>query len=189
MKEAERKAVTVRLDADPNAVVTPQPPAEPAAGPQHPPAPASAPASGRETRYAIGGDSGTTQNAAPNRTGAYIAWAVGGVALAVGAGFGAVAMKGKADLEGKCSNNVCPEGDDTLANAKTAGNISTAAFIVGGVGVALGTVLFFTAGSSSSASTGGSRAAGASAPPKKGLAALEPRAFIGIGQVGLGGSF
>jgi hypothetical protein len=189
VKEAERKAVTVRLDADPTAVAPPPPPAEPAAGPQHAPVPTTAPAPGRESRFSIGGDSGTTQNAAPNRTGAYIAWAVGGVALAVGAGFGFVAMKGKNDLEPNCSNNVCnvPPGDDTLSNAKTAGNISTAAFIVGGVGVVLGTVLFFSAGSGSSASNGGSRTAASA--PKTGLSALEPRAYVGIGQIGLGGSF
>jgi hypothetical protein len=188
VKEAERKAVTVRLDADPTAVAPPPPPAEPAAGPQHAPTP-TPPPPGRESRFSIGGDTGTTQNAAPNRTGAYIAWAVGGVALAVGAGFGFVAMKGKTDLEPNCTNKVCnvSPGDDTLSNAKTAGNISTAAFIVGGVGVVLGTVLFFTAGSGSSASNGGSRTA--ASVPKTGLSALEPRAYVGIGQIGLAGSF
>jgi len=190
VKEAERKAVSVRLDADPNAVAPAPPPspAEPATGPQHPP-PTSAPAPVRETRYNAGADNGAA-NAAPNRTGAYIAWAVGGVALAVGAGFGAVAMKAKNELN--CEGTVCPSSDsDKLESGKTAGNISTAAFIVGGVGVALGTVLFFTASSSASASNGAGRhIAGAVPPPaKSGIAALEPRAFIGIGQIGLGGSF
>jgi len=181
VREAERKAVSVRLDADPNAVVAPPVPsaAEPA---QHPPTQPPPPA-----RAAAGADTGSSSSA-PNRTGAYIAWAVGGVALAVGAGFGFVAMNGKNDLESSCKNNVCsPQNSDRLEEAKTAGNISTISFIVGGVGAALGTVLFFTASPSSSAAQGGSRT-GAS-PRPTGLAALQPRAVVGIGSVGLAGSF
>ena len=181
VREAERKAVSVRLDADPNAVVAPPVPsaAEPA---QHPPTQPPPPA-----RAAAGADAGSSSSA-PNRTGAYIAWAVGGVALAVGAGFGFVAMNGKNDLESSCKNNVCnPQDSDRLEEAKTAGNISTISFIVGGVGAALGTVLFFTASPSSSAAQGGPRT-GAS-PRPTGLAALQPRAIVGIGSVGLAGSF
>jgi hypothetical protein len=192
IKEAERKAISVRLDVDPNAAATlPSPgPAEPAAGAQHSSTtPMGMPAPAREPRYSIG-DSGPAAGGSPNRTGAYIAWAVGGVALAVGAGFGAVALKGKNDL--KCPGNECsPSEGDKLSDAKTAGNISTAGFIVGGVGVVLGTVLFFTASPSSSASNrGAARLAGAPLPPPRtGLSALEPRAFVGIGQIGLAGSF
>jgi hypothetical protein len=194
IKESERKAISVRLDVDPNAAAAlPSPgPAEPAAGAQHPPTPMGTPAPAREPRYSVGADSGQAAGGSPNRTGAYIAWAVGGVALAVGAGFGAVAMKGKSDLEPKCPANECsPSESDRLSSAKTAGNVSTAGFIVGGVGVVLGTVLFFTASPSSSASNrGAARLAGAPLPPPRtGLSALEPRAFVGIGQIGLAGSF
>jgi hypothetical protein len=109
----------------------------------------------------------------------------------VGAGFGAVAMKAKNDLDNKCQGTECPQSEaDKLSDGKTAGNIATAAFIVGGVGVVLGTVLFFTASPSSSGSSGGSTRAGGAPPARpRGLAALEPRAFIGIGQVALAGSF
>jgi hypothetical protein len=183
VKEAERKAVSVRLDADPNAVVAPVATAEPANGPQHPP-PATPPP--KDARYTAGADTGASSSA-PNRTGAYIAWAVGGVGLAVGAGFGVVAMKDKNNLDPHCNNNVCnPKESDLLSEAKTAGNISTVAFIVGGVGVALGTVLFFTASPSSSAGHG---APGTASPRPTGLAALEPRAIVGIGNVALAGSF
>jgi hypothetical protein len=191
VKEAERKSVSVRLDVDPNAVAAAAAPgpAEPAAGPLHPPPQAAPPTPARETRYAVGADSGASSSGGPNRTGAYIAWAVGGVALAVGAGFGAVAMKTKNDLD--CAGNECKPGQgDKLSDAKTAGNISTAGFIVGGVGVVLGTVLFFTASPSGGASNGAPRVAGtAPLAPKTGLAAFEPRAFVGVGQVGLAGSF
>ena len=190
VKEAERKAVSVRLDADPNAVAPPPPasPTEPGAGAQHAPQrdPTPTPPA-RESRFAVGADTGAS--AAPNRTGAYIAWAIGGVALAVGGGFGAVAMKGKNELN--CTGNSCPESDrDKLADAKANGNISTAAFIVGGVGVVLGTVLFFTASGSSSGSSSSTRTAGAAPPARPtGLAAFEPRAYVGVGQIGLAGSF
>ena len=195
VKEAERKAVSVRLDVDPNASAPPPTtgPAEPTIGPQHAPQrePAqTAPA--RDPRLSAGADTGGATSAAPNRTGAYIAWAVGGVALAVGAGFGAVAMKNKNELEANCPGGVCTrDQSDKLSDAKTAGNISTAGFIVGGVGLALGTVLFFTASSGTSGSNGGaSRVAGGASPARPtGLAALEPRAFIGVGQIGLAGSF
>jgi hypothetical protein len=192
IKEAERKAVSVRLDADPNAVAAALPPAEPPTGPMHPPPPTSAPAPSRETRFSANADTGTSSGAAPNRTGAYIALAVGGVALAVGAGFGAVALKGKSDLDAKCQGPVCRETEsDKLSDAKMAGNISTAGFIAGGVGIALGAVLYFTASPSTSASSAGAgRVASTPGPaPKTGLSAFEPRAFIGVGQVGLAGTF
>jgi hypothetical protein len=195
VKEAERKAVSVRLDADPNAVLPATAPsaAEPAGGSPHmtPREPTSS-VPPRDTRFTAGADSGGSTSSAPNRTGAYIAWAVGGVALAVGAGFGAVAMKKKNDLDANCKANVCGSSQsDALSDGKTAGNVSTAGFIVGGVGLALGTVLFFTASPSNSGSTGNLRTAGGVAPrPREtGLAAMQPRAFIGIGQVSLAGSF
>ena len=192
VKEAERKAVSVRLDVDANAVApsTTPGPAEPATGSQHSPArEPSQPAPARDTRLSATADTGPASGGAPNRTGAYIAWAVGGVALAVGAGFGAVAMKAKNDLDAKCHGTACsPSEADKLSDGKTAGNISTAGFIVGGVGVALGTVLFFTASPSASGSNGGAPRV-APRTGERGLAAFEPRAFIGIGQIGLAGSF
>jgi hypothetical protein len=186
VKEAERKAVTVRLDADPNAVAPPPatPLAEPGAGAAHSPQrDAMPPPAPREQRFAVGGDTGAS---APNRTGAYVAWAIGGIALAVGAGFGAVTMSRKNELT--CQGDVCiPSDADRLADAKVYGNVSTAGFIVGGVGVVLGTILFVTASGSSSGGTGtGARTA---APQRTGLAALEPRAYVGVGQIGLAGTF
>jgi len=195
VKEAERKAVSVRLDVDPNAVAPPPPAsqAESGAGAQHSPQREPTPAPpARESRFAVGADnSGGAASAGPNRTGAYIAWTVGGVALAVGAAFGAVAMKNKNELDNQCRDNRCPETEgDRLSSAKTYGNVSTAGFIVGGVGVVLGTVLFFTASGSTSGSGSSVRTAGA-APPSRptGLAAFEPRAYVGVGQIGLAGSF
>lgn len=190
VKEAERKSVSVRLDADPNAVALPPPPPAEPAGAQHPPSQPMPSSTGNQMRYTAGADSAPAP--APNRTGAYVSWAIGGLALAAGAGFGAVAMKGKNDLATSCPANNCPDAEASkLSDAKTFGNISTAGFIVGGVGVALGTVLYFTAGSSSSASNGSGRNAGTTTPAARetGFAAMQPRAYLGLGSVGFAGSF
>jgi hypothetical protein len=196
VKEAERKSVSVRLDADPSAIAPPPlGAAEPAAGQQHsPPREPAPPPAARETRPSATYDTGAATSTGPNRTGAYIALAVGGVALAVGAGFGAVALKAKNDLDAKCHGTVCsPSESEKLSDGKTAGNISTVAFIAGGAGIALGTVLFLTASPSTSASSGGVGRVAAGARPAgtsaTGLARFEPRAFIGVGQVALAGSF
>src|SRR5438105_4274355 len=67
--------------------------------------PADTGAGGGKEGFAMG--TSVTPALPPNRAPAYIAWAFGGAAVAVGAGFGAVAIKGKNDLEGKCTNNQC----------------------------------------------------------------------------------
>jgi hypothetical protein len=116
---------------------------------------------------------------APNRAGAYISWAFGGAALAVGAGFGVVAIKGKTDLESKCHNNECtPNLQGQLDNAKTAGTISTISFGVGAAGLILGTVLYFTAGPSSSERSAHARAT-----------RVVPRPWVGLNEIGVAADF
>jgi hypothetical protein len=64
---------------------------------------------------------------------------VGGVGLGVGAITGLVALSDKSDLDGKCTDKICGRADhDALDRAKAMGNVSTAMFIVGGVGVGVG---------------------------------------------------
>jgi hypothetical protein len=169
----DKQSVTLKLETDPN-YVPPAPPGEPGGAPART-------GGSLETSASIGRDAGTTgPAAAPNRSPAYIAWAFGGAALAVGAGFGLVAIKGKNDLENKCVQNQCAAAyDGQLNSAKTAGTISTISFAVGAAGVALGTVLFITAGSGSS-----ERSAHASKAQR-----VVPRAWVGLGQVGLGADF
>ena len=136
VKEAERKAVSVRLDPDPNAVVAPPPgPVEPPTGAQHFTA-AGAAASRPRNALCRRGPTPDPRATAPNRTGAYVAWALGGVALAVGAGFRRRGHERQGTTsKRKCPAGVCPPTEsDTLPSAKTAGNIATAGFIVGGVG-------------------------------------------------------
>jgi hypothetical protein len=74
---------------------------------------------------------------------AYIAWSVGGAALAVGITFGWVAMNQKSDLDKACPNHRCPATESgRLDVAKANGVISSVAFGVG-VGAAVAGGLLF----------------------------------------------
>jgi hypothetical protein len=88
---------------------------------------------------------------------------VGVVGLGVGAALGIVAMNKKGDA-GCDSNSVCPTSSsaDTLSDAKSAANASTAFFIVGGVLAASGVSLWLLAPGSAvqAAATVGDRSAG-----------------------------
>lgn len=102
---------------------------------------------------------------------AAIAFGVGGAGLALGAIFGAMAMSDKSAAEAYCKGNRCsPRAQPSIDSSLVNGNVSTAAFIVGGAGVCLGTVLWFTVGSKKTAQ-----------------ARLTP--WIGPGEAGLRGEF
>src|SRR5260370_3619889 len=105
--------------------------------------------------------------------------AFGGAALAVGAGFGGVGIKGKADRERKRPQNECKSSlQGQLDNAKTAGTISTISFGVGAAGLILGTVLYFTAGPSSPERSAHARAT-----------RIVPHPWVGLNQTGVAGDF
>lgn len=72
---------------------------------------------------------------------------VGVVGLIVGAVFGAVSMSHKSAAEPYCDGDACTDqqGVDAKHSAVVTGNISTVSFIVGGLLVAGGAVLWFTA--------------------------------------------
>ncbi|MDI1450348.1 hypothetical protein [Polyangium sp. 6x1] len=81
------------------------------------------------------------------RIGALAAGGLGLVGIGVGAAFGVMALEGAAALEGRCSGATCKttadveENDEALLRA----HISTAGFVVGGVGLAAAAILWFTA--------------------------------------------
>jgi hypothetical protein len=81
------------------------------------------------------------------RIGAIAAAAVGVVGLGVGIGFGLSAMSKHDDAAKICPSSSCPDqhGVDLWNQAVSAGNVSTAAFVVGAVALAGGAVLWFTA--------------------------------------------
>jgi hypothetical protein len=86
---------------------------------------------------------------------AYAAFGVGVVGLGIGTIFGIIASGKKSDLDTGCTNKTCPESQrSTLDSAKSNATISTVGFVIGGVGIAAGAVLYILASGSSSASTG-----------------------------------
>jgi hypothetical protein len=90
----------------------------------------------------------------PQKIAAIAAEGVGVVGLAVGGAFGAVTLSQKNDAQSACPNLCSTQsGVQKWNNAVSSGNVATAFFIVGGVGVVGGAVLWFTAPSARGAST------------------------------------
>jgi hypothetical protein len=78
---------------------------------------------------------------------AYIALGAGGVGLAVGAIFGAMALGTKGSLDSACTNKICPstkQGD--INSLGTQATLSSVGFGVGVVGAAVGVILLVTSG-------------------------------------------
>ncbi len=172
---ADKKTVTLTLDADPNA-----PPPTPPTTVQDPnaaPVPQAAPAPVNAAPSAPPPEPARP----PSHAAAYVSWGIGAVGVGVGTAFGLMALKDKHNLA--CDGNSCQSSQrDAVDSAKTKGNVSTIAFAVGGAGLVLGTVLYFSVGSSSAE-------AHASAPAR-GFAGLHNgRAAIGPGSVQLAADF
>ncbi|MET0595939.1 MAG: hypothetical protein ABW133_24780 [Polyangiaceae bacterium] len=89
----------------------------------------------------VSSSSGSTQ-----KTLALVAGGVGVVGVAVGSIFGLQSMSKHSEAEEKCPGACANQaGVDLWDDARSAGNISTIAFAVGGVGLATGAILWFTA--------------------------------------------
>jgi hypothetical protein len=173
----EKQAVTLKLDPDPNFVAPST--STTTASESSTAAPRTAP--GPEP-ISTGASPSTVPNAAPNRTPAYVVWALGGAALAGGSVFGLMAMKDKGDLDKACPGGVCPSSQqDKLDSASRSGTISTVLFAAGGGAVALGTVLFFAA-------SGRSQEVGTRSHGSDG-AHVHARPWVGVGQMGVSGDF
>jgi hypothetical protein len=175
----EKQSVSLELERDPNA-----PPPGSEAAVESSAAPASNQPADPGSSGGLVSDSASFDSAAApessSRAPAYIAYGVGAVGLGVGIGFGVAAMQGKSDLDESCADSVCPpDQQDSLDSAKLKGTISTIGFAVGGVGLALGTILLVTSGPSSSET--------AQAPPGRRVAKTQPafraRAAVGFGHV------
>lgn len=176
--DAEKKSVTLTLTRDPNAAASPSRPPLSEGTPQADALVAPA----ASNVHAATAPVAAAPAPAPNRTGAYLALATGAVGIGVGSVLGVMTMQQREDLKGTCPGDVCPPAQqDALDSAKRLGTFSTVAFGVGGAGLVLGTVLFFTAGPSSS-----DRAA-TPARRQAGLASF--RAGVGPGSVELSGEF
>jgi hypothetical protein len=87
----------------------------------------------------------------PRRWPALVAGGVGLVGIGVGTAFGLISKGKGEDADAFCDGTACTDqrGVTLKDEAITAGNVSTVAFIVGGVGLAAGAILWFTAPSES----------------------------------------
>jgi PEGA domain len=176
--DGEKKSVTLTLWRDPNAVVAPAPKSEAAAL-----VPTSAPAASEaEPRAPVASSSPATARG-PNRTAAYLALGIGAAGVAAGGVLGVLTLQRHEDLQGRCPNDVCASDQQSnLDGAKQLGNFSTIAFGVGGAGLVLGSVLFFTADPS--------KVDHAETTPRRRFAGLsDPYVAVGPTQVRLGADF
>ena len=172
---ADKKTVSLKLEADPNAPA-PVPPGATSDADAAAPTTAHQPSTADNAPAAL-------PPSAPSHTGAYVAWGVGVVGVGVGAAFGLMTINGKHDLNGQCVENTCPASQrEAVDSAKRNGNISTIGFGVGGAGLLLGTVLYFTVGRSSSD-------AQASRPARSFAGLQHGRAMIGPGSVQFAADF
>jgi hypothetical protein len=138
------------------------------AGPSTTPAPATSSSMAPENA-----DTGVSTKSS-QKTFGWVALGVGGAGLAVGAITGLLAIGKHSDLKDACGDNPCPaDKQSDVDSFHTMGTISTIGFIVGGVGVAAGTVLLLTA------------------PKAQTASATKPSVtpFIGLGTVGAVGRF
>ncbi len=175
---ADKKTVTLRLEADPNAPA----PAPVSAGSEANPGPAAQVVAANAAAPAAAPPD--VPSRPPSHVAAYVSWGVGLAGVGVGTVLGVMTLKDKHDLDAQCQNDSCPRSSGAAVDsAKRNGNISTIAFAVGGAGLVLGTVLYFSVG-------GGSAEAHATRAPARGFAGLQRgRAMIGPGSVQLAADF
>lgn len=117
-----------------------------------------------------------------NKTLAIVAFGVGGAGILVGAITGLVAVGKHGDLADSCPDGKCTSDKQSdIDSYKTMGTISTIGFIVGGVGVAAGAVLWFTAPKETAA-----RASRFATIETKHVT-MTP--YVGVGSAGMTGRF
>lgn len=184
----DRQSVVVHLEVDPNAA-----PIEPSPAATEPASPSASQSQGEASLAAspqlpgAPGPAGVQGDAPeePSYTGAYVAWGVGGAAVLVGSVLGLMAISGKNDLDAQCDGNFCPESSrDRLDSARSAGTAATISFVLGGVGLGLGTFLYFNAGPSSSSESAARRGTNQASDP-----AWSARVGLGLGRVDISGEF
>ena len=138
---------------------------------------------------------GTSEESSSGKSGggfskvpAVICWGIGAVGLGFGIGYGVVAIQDTNQLREtyNCRDDRCPAAaSDDLAATKLKGNISTVGFVVAGVGLAAGTILWLVSGSGDDAKE---------APPedkdaKSAAARIRLEPVLGIGAAGVRGEF
>ncbi len=108
---------------------------------------------------------------------------IGGVGLAVGGIFGALAFSASSSAKSQCTGNACPpSAADDISRSKTFGNVSTGLFIGGGAVAVTGIILLIAA-------PGGGGGKSDDARPSAGLTGLAPWVSAGSAGVGAAGRF
>ncbi len=170
LQEGETKTVTLELTSSAPAPA-PAPTPAPAATPPpttSPPAPSATPPMTQPPPPAPAPKQGSG-----SRTAGWVLIGIGGVGLGVGAVTAVIANNKKSDLEGVCKPDIshCPESSrgvvDDYNNLRIA---SSAGFIGGGAGIAIGAILLATA-------------------PKSKENARRVTPWVGVGSVGMRGRF
>jgi hypothetical protein len=116
---------------------------------------------------------------------AFVLGGVGVAGLATGIVTGLMAASEHASAEKECTNRVCTEGTagaEALESFRTLRTVSTIGYVVGGVGLAGGAVLFLLAPSTPPATAASRRRAGVARSP-------ELRVWVGVQSAGLQGAF
>lgn len=110
---------------------------------------------------------------------------VGGIGVGIGAITGIVALSAKSELDSNCTAKICgPDDHDALESAKRWGTVSTAMFVIGGVGLAVGLIATVTTPKASTA-----RALTPAPSPKTASSKFSVTPDFGPGGVGLHGAF
>ena len=117
LAEQQHEVIQVTLEVDPNAKLAPPDPS-----------PGGTEGVGNE-------DSGL-----PLTVATWVGFGVGGAGLLLGGITGGVVLSRTSDLEGRCGGTSCPASEqDAHDTTKTLANVSNAGFVLGAVGIAVGT--------------------------------------------------
>ncbi|NUP08312.1 MAG: hypothetical protein HOW73_19855 [Polyangiaceae bacterium] len=121
--------LTIKLEPDPTPPPATQEPNAPTEVGTHP-GPGSPPFVARE------------RGTSPLVVGGAVSLGVGGVGRLRGAVFGGLTLSKQSDLDAICTNKLCPPGSEEDIDAMHRfGDVSTASFVIGGVGAVLGATL------------------------------------------------
>jgi hypothetical protein len=177
LAEAEKKAVTLAFEVDPNApaaaaastaAAKPSPAATPAPSAPAPPPTSPPPA-----------DSGSGLSPL-----VWVGFGVGAAGMVVGGITGAMSLSESSSLEDECGGTSCPpDRQDDIDSALTVSHVSTIGFAVGGAGIVVGVVGLLISGS------GDDRAAGKHRGSHRRRIGVELEPMLGVGSAGLRGRF
>ena len=109
------------------------------------------------------------------------------IGVGVGAVTGIMSLTQTNDLKAKCPNDQCPPGSEgDIDSAKSLGNIATAAFVVGGIGAAVGVIGLLMSGDDKKQPPA---SAAHLRRPASAFAPENVRAVLGPSYVGVAGAF